>query len=414
MKNKKITVGIIVLLIIGGFLYFRSKNKTSAPTYQTAQAVRETLVTTVSSSGSITSGNNISITTNASGTINQVFVKNGDTVVMGQKIASITLDQNALQKQTQAWASYLSAKNQLASAQSNLYQLQAAAFSANQKFINDAAERDLATSDPTYIQEWATWKQAEANYNNQSGQISQAQASLSSAWYNYQQISSTITAPAPGVISNLTVASGSLISGGTTSSNSTSTTPQTIGTVAKTEQTQALVNLSEVDVAKVKPGMKVTITMDAFPTKTFTGKILVINTNGTVSSGVTSYPTTILFDTTADNIYPNMGVSAKIITNVKDNVITVPSAAVQSSNGQTTVRELKNGQLTLIPVEVGDSSDTATEIISGVNEGDLVVTSVIQSSSTTSSSGSSSVFSGLNRGGGAGGAGGATFRRIGG
>ncbi len=406
--KKKWFVVVAVILVIVGYFYIRSKNNTAKVSYQTAQATKDTLITTVSASGNITSGNNINIATNASGTINQVFVKNGDKVVAGQKIATITLDQDALQRQTQAWASYLSAKNQLATAQANLNQLQAAAFAANQKFINDAVSRNLLPGDPTYIQENATWLQAQANYINQNGQIAQAQAALQSAYYTYQQISSTVTAPSAGIVSNLTIAPGSLVSGGTTSGSSSTAAAQVIGTIAKEQQTQAVVDLSEIDAAKVSPNQKVTITMDAFPNQTFTGKVLVINTNGAVSSGVTTYPATILFDTSQSNMYPNMAVNAKIITAVKDNVILVPSSAVQSANGSSTVRELQNGKLVNVPVTLGDANDSLTEIVSGVNEGDTVVTSVINGVTLTSGTSTTSPFSGLNRGGPGG------FRRIGG
>ena len=402
MNKKRIIIGVIVLVAVATVIYLRNKTTTTQPTYQTGIATQDTLVTTVTASGNITSGNNVNITTNASGTIDKVFVKNGDKVVMGQKIATLILDQTALQKQAQAWASYLSAQNQLASTKANLNQLQSASFAANQKFLNDAAARGLVESDPTYIQEYATWKQAEANYINQSGQIAAAQVSLTSAWYSYQQISSTITAPSSGIVTNLIVASGSLISGSSSSSSNTSTNPQILGSIAKTSQTMAQVSLSEIDAAKVKAGQKVTITMDAFPTKSFTGTVLLINTNGSVSSGVTTYPVTILFDTSTDTIYPNMAVNVKIITNIKDNAILVPSAAVLTSNGATAVRELVKGELVLVQATVGDSSDTMTEVLAGVNVGDTMVTSITTSTAKTTTTGTSP-FSGLNRTGAGGG-----------
>jgi multidrug efflux pump subunit AcrA (membrane-fusion protein) len=87
-----------------------------------------------------------------------------------------------------------------------------------------------------------------------------------------------------------------------------------------------------------------------------------------------------------------MAVNAKIITNVKDNVLLVPSTAVQTTNGQSTVRILKNGQLQTVAVTTGDSNDTDTEIMSGLSEGDTVVTSIVTQS--TGSRATSSPFSG--------------------
>jgi multidrug efflux pump subunit AcrA (membrane-fusion protein) len=129
--------------------------------------------------------------------------------------------------------------------------------------------------------------------------------------------------------------------------------------------------------------------------------VIAVDTSGTVSSGVVSYTTTIQLDTGASEILSNMSATANIITDVEDGVITVPIAAVQTAtDGTTTVRELKNGQLISVPVEVGNSNATQTIITSGVNEGDTVVTSVVNSTTTTTktSSSSTSVF-GSSRGG---------------
>ncbi len=406
-SRKKLALIMIVVLAVGFGAIKIFGPKTTPVQYQTQAAAKGTLVTSVSASGTITSGNMMNITTQATGVVSAVYVKNGDTVVQGQKIADINLDQTGQQKQTQAWASYLSAKNTLALAQANINSLQVTLFSTNQKFINDAVERNLTTDDPTYIQENAAWLQAEDNYNNQATVISQAQANLTSAWYSYQQTSPTVTAPISGVVSNLTLTPGVPI---LSPSSTTSSSQQQVGSIILPQgRTQASVNIAEIDAPKVAPGQKVTMTLDAFPNQTFTGKILLIDTNGIVSSGVTTYPATILFDTNVDHVYPNMAVTAQIITSVKDNVILVPTTAIQTSGGQSTVRILKNGHLTTVPVQIGGSNDTDTEITSGVSVGDEVVTSSV-SSTTTSGSNSSSPFSPFGGNRGFGGGGGAVVR----
>lgn len=378
--------------------------------YQTAQAEKGTLITSISASGTVSSGSSANITSSATGIVQEVYVENGDTVAEGDKIALIKLDKNSQQQQTQAWASYLSAKNSLDSAKAKIHSLQAAAFKANQTFINDAVARDLSTDDPTYIQENALWLQAEADYKNQENVIKQAEASLSSAWLSYSQLSPTITAPMSGVVNNLSISPGLTISGSTSTSStadSNSGSSQTVGTITLKDGTpQASVNLTEIDVVKIKPGQKVTLTLDAHPDKTFTGKVSAVNTNGSVSSGVTTYPTTITFDTAVDTIYPNMAVNATIITEVKNNVVLVSSGAVQTTNGQSTVRVMRNGQVTSVPVEVGDSNDTQTEIISGINEGDTVVTGQTGGTTTGSSSTGAATSPFGNTRGGFGGAGG--------
>lgn len=388
---------IIILLIIIVFLSFGiwkvTGSKQAEPEYQTAQAEKGTLISSVSASGNITTGSSVNITTSATGIVNNVYVKNGDKVEKGQKIADLTLDQESLQKQLSAWSSYLSSQNQLESAKAKINSLQSAAFKANQTFINGAVARELDTDDPTYIQQHADWLQAEADYKNQTNTIIQAQTSLSSAWLTYQLTSPNITSPISGIISNLTIAPGLPIS---SSSTGTSSSSQSLGSIiTPLSNLQAIVNLSEIDVVKIKPQQKVTLTADALPDKTFTGKVILVNTSGQVSSSVTTYPVTIAFDTTESNIYPNMVVSAKIITYIKDNALLILSSAIQTNNEQQTVRVLKDKQINSVIVETGQSNDTKTEIISGISEGEIIITSInlINNQSQTQQGGSP--FSGI-------------------
>lgn len=416
-KKLSLIVGLVTLIII--FFAWRiiaAGSKT--PQYQTAQVTRDTLVSSVSDSGQVAVANRVAVTTGASGVVNKVYVKSGDSVNQGDTIADITLDIAGQEKQAQTWANYLSAQNSLNSAQAKINSLQSALFVANQAFLNDRGvinPSDSQKQDPKYIEENATWLQAEADYKNQAGVIAQAQVAVSNAWLSYQAVSSKIVAPTSGVITDLTIAEGMQLGSQSETSGST-TTGTSLATVAniKTQGIPVIsVNLSEVDVAKVKAGDKATITFDALPNQTFTGKVIGINTTGTVSSGVTSYPATIQLDSSNDSILPNMSATASIITDVKDNVLLVPTGAVQTTGGQTTVRVLKNGQITAAPVVVGEASDTQTEIVSGFSEGDIVVIGFVpttQGSSSASPFSSGNIFRGLGGGGAVRGGGGGAGR----
>lgn len=391
--SSKLRIALVIfLVVIAGFFIRQRLTSNTKPTYQTAQVEKGTLINTVTASGQVTNAGNVQITIQSSGVVKEVLVKNGDIVTQGQTIATLTLDQASQQKATAAYASYLSAKNALDNANAKYNSLQNALFVANQKFINDAVARGLKTDDPAYIEENALWLQAEADYKNQANAITAAQTSLAAASLNLSQLSSNITAPASGVIKGLTITPGAIVTVTSSSSSSTSTS-QVLGSVYQQGPIQAQVNISEIDSVSVSPDQKVTMTLDAFPDSTFTGKVVSVNTNGVTSSGVTTYPAVISFDTGNDHIYPNMGVSAKIITNVKNDVLLVSSAAVQTTSGQSTVKVLKNDQVSSVSVEIGNSNDTQTEITSGLNEGDQVVTSTV-STSQTSSGQRSSVFGG--------------------
>ena len=171
----------------------------------------------------------------------------------------------------------------------------------------------------------------------------------------------------------------------------------TLGTII-TNQKVATLSMNEVDVAKIKLGQKATITFDAIENLSMTGSVAEIDTLGAVSQGVVSYNVKIAFDTEDAQIKPGMSVSASIITDSKTDVLIVPSSAIKNQNNikyaqmfipplaapvvgsQGTPSLIVPNQIT---VETGISDDTNTEIISGLKEGDQIVSRTVTSSTTT-------------------------------
>lgn len=401
--KKLMVVAILIAVIWFGILPLFSPKKQTTQT-QTTTVTKGTLISAITASGTVSSSNNTSVSTQLTGVVNTVYVKNGDSVTAGQTLMTITPDRDSAQKKSAAYASYLSAQNNVNSAQANMYTLQSQLFVANQKFVNDKGVTDPKTDDPVYIEEKATWLAAEAAYKNQQNVIAAAQASLNSASLSYAQISSTVTSPMSGTVSGLSVQPGTVIKSSSTSTTDSSN--NTLATIHTSGNPIVSVSLSEIDVPQVKAGDKATVTFDAFPGKTFTGKVTSIDTTGSVTSGVTTYPAAIVLDTEVSGLLANMSASVSIITAVKDDVLSVPTSAIQTSNGESTVRVMKNGQITSVTVTTGITSDTETEITSGLSEGDTVVTSTISTSQTTTGT-STSPFGGNLRFGGGGAAGGA-------
>lgn len=407
--RKKIILVIIAAIII--FLVWgtlnSSKNKVQ---YQTAQTTKGTLVVSLTETGQVSVSNKVSVVTQASGIVSNVYVKNGDKVNAGDKIADVTLDTAGQQRQAQAYSSLITAQNSLNSANAQLYTLQNSLFVANQKFVNDKGIQnpsDQQKSDPVYIEEQASWLAAEAAYKNQPGVIAQAQAGLNNANLAYQLTSGTITAPTAGVIGDMVITKGMQIgSSNTTAGSSTNTSNQAVASILTGNSTAVSINISEVDVPQIKVGQQATITFDALTNKSFTGKVEGINTTGVVSSGVTTYPAVIVLDESEGDILPNMSATANIITKIDNNVLLVPSASVQTTGATSTVKVLRNGQVTTVPVEIGDSSDSQTVITSGLSEGETVITGSISTSTS-----STSPFSGF-RLGGFGGSGGGGARTV--
>jgi len=407
---------IILLVMIFAIGYFTvSKlflNKNGQVMYQTEKVAKGNLIITVSGSGTVASTNSSNITTEATGVVTKIYVKDGDLVKTGDKIAELELDLEGQQKSSQAWSSYQSAKNSLQTAKDSFYSVQADLFTKWQSYFNLATSSKYENGDKTpniaerqsqteYRISEDNWLLSEAKYKVQQKAIEQAQLSLNSTWYAYQQASPIIYSPISGTVSGLSLQIGSVIN--SQSSSNTSATTNKIANI-KTDALPTLsINLTEIDVPKIKIGDKATITFDAFSDKTFTGKVISIDTVGSVSSGVTNYPTVILLDTKLNTILLNMGVSANIITDTKDDVLLVSSSAVKTDdNGNNYVQILKNGKPINQNIEVGLSSDSQTEIISGLIEGETIITSTTQTTSTSTQQ-TQSVFGGFGNRGGAGG-----------
>lgn len=194
-----------------------------------------------------------------------------------------------------------------------------------------------------------------------------------------------IRAPFAGTIAAINIKQSDSVSSGTS-----------VATLI-TKQKLAEIALNEVDVAKVKSGQKATLTFDAVDGLTISGVVAEINTIGTVTQGVVSYTVKIGFDTQDDRIKPGMSVSAAIIIDMKQDVLTVPNSAIKKQ-GTATYVEMFDTPIatatgsqgvasTLTPrqqtVEVGLSNDTMTEIISGLKEGDQIITRTITTTQTT-------------------------------
>lgn len=420
-KSLKIVLGIVLLSLLGFGAYRLFFVKKSAVTYETSKAEKGTLISSVSSTGTITAGNNSSIVTKVSGTVSNVYVNNGDKVSKGQKIASVTLDDYAADRQASAWADYLTASEAYKQAVADKSTSDIDMWNARQKVLDAQQALDDMNDDntnpktheaytdgekqviiKTLDQTRKLFTVSETKFLDADAKINAAAANVTAALRDYEQNSATIVAPAAGTISDLVLAPGSVVAASSTTSNTTGSTivsAQTVGKVkSDASQLMASVSVTEVDVPKIKAGQKATLTLDAFSGKTFTGKVLAVNTSGSVSSGVTSYPVTILLDPVSGvEIYPNMAVTADIITDLKTDVVNIPTTAIQASaDGTSYVQVMKNGKPTRVTVTTGMSNDSNTEITSGLSEGDEVVTSTITAAaSKTSSTSATSPFSGL-------------------
>jgi HlyD family secretion protein len=233
---------------------------------------------------------------------------------------------------------------------------------------------------------------AETEYTiaDQEDKVAAAEKTLSDAKKNLEDYS--IYAPFDGIVAEVNVQKGDSVSANTA-----------IATLI-TEQEIGEVTLNEVDVAKAKIGQKATISFDALPDFTISGKVINIDTLGTANQGVVSYGVKIAFDTSDERIKPGMSMTADVITEAKQNVLYLPNSAIKSLDGSRYVElveasdDIKQQLLAstsgvILPsspkqqsIETGISNDTSTEIVSGLEEGDIIVTSTVSSSTSSNSS----------------------------
>jgi multidrug efflux pump subunit AcrA (membrane-fusion protein) len=248
--------------------------------------------------------------------------------------------------------------------------------------------------------------------------VAAAEASVATARSNLDQAEeddadTTLVAPASGTVSSIANDVGETVSGGggvSTSSSSSSASSSSSGssssnfvTLTDLDTMQVVAGFSEADAAKVQVGQPATVTFDALPGEEVAADVVAVDTESTVTSNVVTYDVTVLLHQSVDGLKSGMTASVEVVVDKADGVLEVPSAAVSSRGGSSTVTVLDaDGERSTKAVSVGVEGDDATEITSGLQEGDEVVTS----------GGTSAVSTGTGTGGGFPGGGGGV--RIGG
>lgn len=141
--------------------------------------------------------------------------------------------------------------------------------------------------------------------------------------------------------------------------------------------------IDELDINKIQVGQKVEITADALDGESFTGTVDKININGTTAGGVTTYPVTVLVDGTPETLKPGMNISAKVIVEEVGRVLSIPVDMVERG-GQVLVAgpgclDEEGNVVNLAAIEtrqvtLGRNDEDYIEILSGLDEGDVVLT----------------------------------------
>lgn len=358
MKKKKYIIAIVIAVIAGGYYWYSQRSAdTQAVQYKTVAAERGDLTISVSASGQAEAVSRVDLKPVVAGDaieVVAVYVKNDQAVKKGDMIA--LLDSKDAQK---------TVRN---------------------------AELSLESAETKYIQAKRDFDKEKINRLSLDGQkisLEQSKNTLRDAKEKLNDYS--IKAPFDGIVTGLSVGAGDSVS-----------RSDVLASVI-TKDVHAVVSINEIDASQVKVDNEVTVKIGALDDATITGKITKIDTIGKTVQNVVSYGAEIFFDGQNDLLKPGMSVSATIITDVKQNTIIVPSGAVKARNGNNYVEVLNDDSSVprQVPVEIGLTNNTETEIASGLKAGDKVVTQTINPNAdgaTTASGGSSVRLPGLGGG----------------
>jgi HlyD family secretion protein len=428
---KKILIVALVVLVAGGLVAFMYFHAASGYTkVLTAKVVKQDLTTVISGTGQIKPRTIMNVGANSFGRITHFYVKEGDHVKKGETLATIENVQQESSVNGQE-AAIAAAKTDIASyiaaektAEANLEHAKA---DLEQKKLDWDREQGLfqagIVSKADYDAKKAAYDTDVASVNQMVASLNQAKAQTDSARGHLQTdiatlqadqdlLSKTIAvAPFDGIVTNMPIREGETVVVGIQNAEGS-----TLMTLADMSVITAEVKVDETDIVNVKIGQPADVTVDAIPNKVFKGHVTLVGDQALLrSTGVaTSQSTTgteeakdfkvvVTLDSPDDSLRPGLSTTAKITTAHKANVLSLPiqaltlhnpendtaknSGSVQAASmaeptakkpdeqGVYVIDKDAHGKLRVkfVPVSTGITGATNIEVISGVTEGQEIV-----------------------------------------
>jgi len=359
MKSKILLFACCVASVTA--LLLSGCSKKSTVKYVTSKAQKQDIKTTITATGTIEPVTQVEVGTQVSGIIDKIYVDYNSVVKKGQVIAELD--------KTNLVSELTSAQSNLANAQSNLtYQ------TANFNRYKTLYEKGLVSAND-FESARLTYQQAQATVKVQTQNVQKAKTNLGYA---------TITAPIDGVVLNRAVEEGQTVA-------SSFSTP-TLFTIAQDlTDMRVIANVDEADIGGIIEGQRVTFTVDAFPDDTFNGVVTQVRQEATTESNVVTYEVVISAPNNDLKLKPGLTANVTVYTLEKNNVLTVPSKAlrfmpsdklldknqsIEDCESPQKVWKQEGNVFKAYPVKVGITNGVLTEIISGVNENDEILTEI--------------------------------------
>lgn len=374
---KKTAIVVVVLAAAGGATYYflQKQNAPFEVTYETAKVEKATIGNSITATGTIEAVTSVDVGTQVSGLIDKIYVDYNSEVKKGQVIAE--LDKTNLISQLN------SAQSQLASAQSDLtYQR------SNYNRYKTLYEKGLVSAND--------FESARLSLQQAENTVAERQESLKTAQTNLGY--ATITSPIDGVILSKSVEEGQTVA-------SNYSTPTLFTVVQDMTAMRVIANVDEADIGEVKEGQRVTYTVDAYPDETFEGTVTQVRNEATTDNNVVTYEVVISAPNPDLKLKPGLTANVTIYTLEQEGILSVPSKALRFTPTKETVGAkdkivdcegshkvwTREGQtFTAHSVEIGITNGTRTQIISGVKEGTVVITEMVEATSEESADASSS------------------------
>lgn len=210
------------------------------------------------------------------------------------------------------------------------------------------------------------------NSSVQNAGLAIQESALSKEKIKKQQDNYVITAPISGTIITKNIKAGDKLDN---SSMAASTTPMAV--IYDLSQLKFDLDIDEIDIAKIFVGQEVEITADAIEGKTFTGYVDKVGIDGKAENGVTNYPVTVVVEDYGD-LLPGMNIEASIVAQKAENVLAIPISAVRQ-NDEVYVKGEKDSEDDKAPegyktvkVQVGITDSEYIEVKSGLKEHDII------------------------------------------
>ncbi|MCR4920773.1 MAG: efflux RND transporter periplasmic adaptor subunit [Bacteroidaceae bacterium] len=331
-------------------------------TYTEVEVTKQDITTSVTATGTIEPVTSVDVGTQVSGIVSKLYVDYNSIVKAGDVIAELDRT-NLLSELSSAQANLRSAESELEYQQTN---------HDRYKTLYD---KGLVSAND-YEQARLTFIRAQQSVTTQKENVKKAKTNLGYA---------TITSPIDGVVLSKEVEEGQTVA-------SSFNTP-TLFTIARDlTDMRVIADVDEADIGEVKDGQRVTFTVDAFPDDVFQGTVTQVRQQATTESNVVTYEVVISAPNEDLKLKPGLTANVTIYTLELKDVLAIPNKALRFNPSEAMLNKgesivgtearikvwtKKGPELHAMPVELGTTNGTLTQVLSGLNEGDMVITDVI-------------------------------------